>query len=182
MLTELIHRYFTARSFLCTRTPDQAGLIYIALRDCTRCRRNCLPFRCVIHQKPCAMAEYSPLISHSQTDLDNEDEDELLKADGKVSHQSNIFHTESHITLVFAVLMAVTAISVAAALHISILSPTSRVQPMRSPNDITLTLPTARPDTNLQHGRAIMKQKGSKSESHRRGSDHYPLTCTKSLK
>jgi hypothetical protein len=39
----------------------------------------------------------------------------------------------------------------------------------------------AQPDTNLQKGRAIMRHKGSKSESHWRGSRPYPLTCAKSL-
>ncbi|KIM83695.1 hypothetical protein PILCRDRAFT_433629 [Piloderma croceum F 1598] len=113
------------------------------------------------------MAEYSPLISHSQTEHDDDDELELLKAGGKGSHQSNRFHAENHTTIVwFAILMAVTAISAAAALHISILSATSRVQPMRSPNDIMSTLAMVQPDTNLQKGRAIMRQKGSKSESH----------------
>jgi hypothetical protein len=113
------------------------------------------------------MAEYRPLISHSRTEHDDDDELELLKADGKVSHHSNIFQAENHIALVwFAILMAVTAISAAAALNISILSATSRLQPMRSPNDITSTLAMAQPDTNLQKGRAIMRHKGSKSESH----------------
>ena len=123
------------------------------------------------------MAEYRPLISHSQ---DVDDELELLKADGKISHHSNIFQAENHTALVwFAILMAVTAMSVAAVLHISVSSATSRLQPMRSPNDITSTLTIAQSDTNLQKGRAIMRHKGLKRESHWRGSRPYPLTCAK---
>ena len=64
------------------------------------------------------------------------------------------------------ILMTVTAMSAAAALHISVLSATSRLQSMRSPNDLTSALAMAQPDTNLQKGRAIMRHKGSKSESH----------------
>jgi hypothetical protein len=52
------------------------------------------------------MAEYRPLMSHSQTEHDDDDELELLKADGKVSHHSNIFQAENHTALVwFAILM-----------------------------------------------------------------------------
>lgn len=113
------------------------------------------------------MAEYRPLISHSRTERDVDAELELLKADGKVSHHSNTFQAENHTALVwFAIVMAVTAMSAAAALHISVLLATSRLQPMRSPNDITSTLAIAQPDTNLQKGRAIMRHSGWKRELH----------------
>jgi hypothetical protein len=47
------------------------------------------------------MAEYRPLMFHSRTEHDDDDELELLKADGKVSHHSNISHAENHTALVW---------------------------------------------------------------------------------
>ena len=110
------------------------------------------------------MAEYVPLTSNSLAEHDDDDEHEPLKIGGKLSHQPNSLHVEYRTTFMWlAILMAITAISVAAGLHISILL-VSRLEPMRNSDDVASTLRIGQLDTNLQKGRAIMKQRGSKSE------------------
>lgn len=154
----------TARFFPCARTPDQntSGVfgVHIPLPgDCTPQQAVALSTT-----KSCAMAEYTSLMSYSLA-KDN-DELEPFEAGGKSSHLSRRFNVKNCTTLGWlAILMAITTISAAAALHIGILSTTSRLQSMRSPNDIISTLEMAQPDTNLHNGRAIMRQKGLTSES-----------------
>jgi hypothetical protein len=110
------------------------------------------------------MAEYMPL-----TELDGDNDYELeAKAGSRSSHHSNTFDVENRTTLVWlAVLIAVMAISAAAALHASIFSAMSRFEPIRSPNDVTSTLQMKRPYTNLQKGIDIITQKGSKKSESR---------------
>jgi hypothetical protein len=104
------------------------------------------------------MVDYMPLTSDSPNERDDDDELEPLKGGGKVSHESNSFNVENRPAIVWlTILMAVAAILAAVTLHISILS-TSRLEPLRSPNDVIFTLETVKPDTNLQKGRAIMRQ------------------------
>jgi len=111
--------------------------------------------------------EYVPLTSTSLTEHDVDDGDfDSLEPGSKLPHRFNGYtNTENRISLVWlTILIAITAVSAAASLHISILASTS-FQPIRSPSEITSSLRMAVPSPNLEKGRALMAKKNMKSQS-----------------
>ncbi|KIM79835.1 hypothetical protein PILCRDRAFT_823020 [Piloderma croceum F 1598] len=101
------------------------------------------------------MVEYLPLASASPTAHDD-DEFDTLKHGSWVPHQSSTFNNSTTLTWL-TILMGIMATFAAAAFHITILSETSRLPSIRSPNDVTSTLKMVRPSPNLEKGHANIK-------------------------
>jgi hypothetical protein len=109
------------------------------------------------------MAEYMPLMSTSITEHDDEDFNSI-KPDTMLPTTS--FDVENHTFYMWlTALMAIMAISAAAAFHISMLSTTSGLELIRSRNDITSTLRIMQPSPNLEKGKTYIKQHKLKSKS-----------------
>jgi hypothetical protein len=122
--------------------------------------------------------EYMPLASISPAAHDD-DELDILKPGDWVAPQSGIINTSRTALTWLTILMGIMATLAAAAFHITILSETSGLQSIRSPNDVISTLKMVRPSPNLEKGRANIKQwKKVKGESRGRGSCPYLLTCS----
>jgi hypothetical protein len=113
------------------------------------------------------MAKYTPLPLDSPAEHDEDDEFSPLKTGGHVSHQPGKSFNEKKCTpLVWlTILMAVAAILAAAMLHITVLSATPHLEPLRSPKDLISTLEMVTPDSYLQEGRSYVKQWIHSSES-----------------
>jgi hypothetical protein len=125
------------------------------------------------------MAEYMPLVSIPPAAHDD-DEFDILKPGGWVAPQSSTVNNRTTLTWL-TILMGIMTTLAAAAFHITILSETSGLQSIRSPNDVTSTLKMVRPSPNLDKGRANIKHwKKVKSESRGCGScpDLPMLTCS----
>lgn len=112
------------------------------------------------------MDEYIPLMLTSPTHDDEQlEEFEFSKPDLHLSQQSDNFSIKNRSILVwFTVVVAITAISAAAAFHICILSENDQLQLIRSPADIATALRVVQPSPNLEKGLYNINQNGWKSE------------------
>jgi hypothetical protein len=112
------------------------------------------------------MDEYIPLMLTSPTHDDEQlEEFGFSKPDLHLSQQSDNFSIKNRSILVwFTVVVAITAISAAAAFHICILSENDQLQLIRSPADIATALRVVQPSPNLEKGLYNINQNGWKSE------------------
>lgn len=104
------------------------------------------------------MTEYTPLSTSPPPDYGGEDEME-----SKLKPTTN--QLSPRYLLLFSVLMALMAISAAAAFHLSVLSATHEPELLLRPKDIESSLRMVRPSPNLEQGHDIMKKKKFKCGS-----------------
>ena len=108
------------------------------------------------------MAEYKPLGLTCPTQYEDQ-ETEFLIPDA--APQYNVYTIKNHTAIPWwTLLMAVISISAAAALHIRIMSTTSRLEAIRTPHDVVASLRMVPPSPNLVKGRKYMRERKLKGE------------------
>ena len=137
-------------------------LINITFQSTTHCQ-FALPTATPFQVQPFAqMTEYKRLGSTSPTQYEVQETESLIP---DASQQHDVYTIRNRTALPWwTLLMAVISISAAAALHIRILSTTSRLKAIRSPPDVVGSLRMVSPSPNLAKGTKYMKQRKVKGE------------------